>query len=817
MTPAGLRDGALQLWRRATGGNALEVCLLAGAALSVLAVIGATVRAGVAETYREDLTFRGAIEETTALIENQGPAGVASYRRGQIAVGGSTLSVDSLVATGDSTRFASLSKGGFLRDQIELFNDYAARRAVGDWASRGGGAAGSASPSLFHLARTDSGYHYLSGELNGFALLVPSPFAEREWSTVRTADWSRGAALLGLIEDAHLSLGDSTLSAPYQLSGEACRVKGNGPASRLLYCRSSAGADVGEAFDLGFELRRNSSFAAGAALRLSRQSPFWWNGTRDTPPDVRAGDLLYSGAVGPVVLSDVENGILAGPQWLNGRAAFTQARTGTLHFFARAGRSLERPASAPLTLALDAGLSHELDARIDEFMAEHGRYLEAVSVVVADVATGEVKAVSESRPREGRALRAFEPLLLGSMVKPIVAAALLSQDPELADLVVEWGGPEVARVAGVELRVPFGNPANGCGAAIDFDAFLRCSSNQYAVELLVRSLQRSAARSDVAPGGVVPTELLEHSSLTNGLLALFDDVDVVSVRTPGRSDRLWRALPSAVSSSETSGTAGDSGTAAPAGTGAARTTPRAPGSGVSPAGSGPGGARVPGDRTLHPWASRPWFIQPETRGTPIDWLARFAFGGWENRWTLLGAAEAYARLATGREVQLTMLARPPRAAPFSRMDRQATQAFERVRRALETVGEVGTARGVSPTLRNVGAPSDSLRVLAKTGTLSEITARLRDDDVFLKTLAMVVGRPEEGKSGAALECGLVIVSYFEFRQDWRRALGAPAGAALPDLHRDFATAELSPALQESWRRMGVCGARSVAPAVQATP
>jgi hypothetical protein len=769
-----------RLWREATGGNALEVCLIAGAALSVVAVIFATVRAGVAESYRADLTFVGATEETVSLIENQGPAGVATYRRGVVQVEGAALGVDSLIVTGDSLRFASLAKGGFLRDQIELFNDHAARVAVREWAGGGLRIAAAPSPSLFHLSRTDSGYHYLSQELNGFALLVPSPFAEREWSTVRTSDWSRGAALLGLIADAHLSGRDSVLSPPAALSGEPCRVKGSGSATRLVYCRSAAGADVGEAFDLAFDLRRDSSFRSGAGLRLSRQNPFWWNGSRETPPEVRAGDLLHGGAVGPVVLSDVESGTLAGPQWLNGRATFTQARAGTLGFFARAGRSLEGSAQGPLTLSLDAGLSRALDARVDGFMAENAGYLESVSIVVADVATGEVKAISESRPREGRALYAFQPLLLGSMVKPILAAALLWQEPELAELVVEWGGPEVSRVSGVELRVPFRNPLNGCGTRIDFESFLRCSSNQYAVELFVRALQRSAGRTDVAPAGVVPTELLEHSPLTNGLLALFDDADVVSVRAPGRTDRLWRGPPSPG--------------------GGSASTPSVP-----PSGGGPGSARVPGDRTLHPWTSRPWFINPESEGTPIDWLARFGFGGWENRWTLLGAAEAYARIATGREVQLTLLGRSADSPLFAPVDARGTEAFRRVRLGLETVAESGTARGLGPALSNVSAEGE-LRVLAKTGTLSEITERPQDDDVFLKSLAMVVGRTASAEAGAELTCGVVVVSWFEFRQEWRRAVGAGAGAALPELHRDFAANELTPALRESWSRVRGCGA-----------
>ena len=48
------------------------------------------------------------------------------------------------------------------------------------------------------------------------------------------------------------------------------------------------------------------------------------------------------------------------------------------------------------------------------------------------------------------------------------------------------------------------------------------------------------------------------------------------------------------------------------------------------------------------------------RGRASTLIARYAFGGWENRWTLLGLAQAYARIATGRNVQATFLHRPAR-------------------------------------------------------------------------------------------------------------------------------------------------------------
>src|SRR5262249_15144442 len=134
----------------------------------------------------------------------------------------------------------------------------------------------------------------------------------------------------------------------------------------------------------------------------------------------------------------------------------------------------------------------------------------------------------------------------------------------------------------------------------------------------------------------------------------------------------------------------------------------------------PGGTSTMADRSLIPYESRPWILLPNTRGTDVDLVARYAFGGWLNRWTLLGLAQSYARIASSRDVQVTFLHRPetPRnVARFPGAAPMAADAFERVRLALETVGESGTAAGLTKALRDsIGQP---LSVFAKTGTLNE--------------------------------------------------------------------------------------------------
>ncbi|HWH52573.1 MAG TPA: hypothetical protein VN651_13580, partial [Gemmatimonadaceae bacterium] len=379
-------------------------------------------------------------------------------------------------------------------------------------------------------------------------------------------------------------------------------------------------------------------------------------------------------------------------------------------------------------------------------------------VVVVDIRSGEVRAIAEpARVSPDEPLLSFEPILVGSVVKPIMASAILSRLPELGKLTISYAGDTVTEVAGVPLGKPFANEANGCTGQIAFDDYIRCSSNEYAAELMVRSLEADGWRSHV-PGAIVPRAILERSSIAAGLADVFD-VDAYANRTPGRLALYWSV---------------DS--ASHAGASAATT-----------------------DRSLYPYESRPWILFPDSAGTRVDWLARYAFGGWENRWTLLGVSQAYARIATGREVQASFLHRDRAPADtFARSSPGARAAFARVRAALREVPVNGTAAGLAGRLR--GSIRDSVVVLAKTGTLNEQTAGGR-----IKSLVMAIGRPDGTSTGAALRCGLVAVTYFEFADDPRARAERPA---LPRIHRDFAEGPLSAVLSRQWGRVSGCPAPS---------
>jgi hypothetical protein len=258
--------------------------------------------------------------------------------------------------------------------------------------------------------------------------------------------------------------------------------------------------------------------------------------------------------------------------------------------------------------------------------------------------------------------------------------------------------------------------------------------------------------------------MLERSAIATGLAEVFD-VDAYANRTAGRLGLYWSL---------------DNGRVASA---PALTT----------------------DRSLIPYESRPWILFPDSAGTGVDLIARYAFGGWENRWTLLGLAQAYARIATSRNVQATFLHRTtvPAADVFPESGPLTSAAFARVRGALRQVPTNGTASGLADRLER--AIKDTIVVLAKTGTLNEEAAGGK-----LKSLALAVGRPAGKGSDAALKCGLVAVAYFEFADDHK---AKAQRAALPRIHRDFAERGLTAVLSRHWDRVSGCAAP--APSVKA--
>jgi hypothetical protein len=737
----------------------LELTLLLAAAGAMSVTIDATAAVALRDRAPRDLTFGDAADELSRMLSAGGTDRIGRLERARLMWGSDTAFVDTIRVATDSLAEPSFAKGGFLHDQVALYNDYAIRQAVVGARQRDGRMrAVSEGPSFFRSIWTDDGARRLSERPNPSALAIRSPYAEGGWREVRTADWSRNPGLLGY--DGEVALRADTAAGEFRarINGRQCDVKRQ-PPKQLMYCRSTLASDASVFYDFGFELYPGPNGGAFSSAFPYRQRQIWMNGSSRVfgRQAVKGGDVFDVQWIGPFMLSSADWGTLAAEQWINGRPTFANEQLGTLSFFSRAGRStpVQSASAAPLVLGFDATLARDLDRESRRFLAANERLLARLAVVVLDVRTGEIKAIAEpARTSNDEPLLSFEPLLVGSVVKPIVAAAVLTRQPSLADLRLSYAGDSVRSVSGIPLSIVFGNGANGCTGDIDFSAFLRCSSNQYAAELLIRSLQRDGFAASSRPGALVPRNVLEASSVATGLAEAFD-VDAYAERNRGRLSLYWNAAGAAT----------------------------------------PDAVATTNDRSLVPWESRPWIIFPDSAGTRVDWLARYAFGGWENRWTLLGLAQAFSRIATDRNVQATFMhsSLAARSGPlFAPAPPAAASAFAKVRGALRQVANDGTAGGLADRLR--ATIKEPVVVLAKTGTLNEDAGKL-------KSLAIVVGRAARDDPSAPITCGLVAISYFEFFDTWTSRRGP---ASLPRVHLDFANGAFSEVIGRHWTRVSGC-------------
>ncbi|MGH7448263.1 MAG: hypothetical protein ACRELT_11920, partial [Longimicrobiales bacterium] len=509
----------------------LEILVFGLSIALLLTTIVVTVRVALdADTQTQDLTFGGTLDELALVLSNSGFDQLATLEHATLTPSGNTIAVDTIAILADPDDEPAAAPGGFIADQVALYNDHAIRQAL-IRATPGGTAANGVTdaPSLFRTVRTENGERRLSERPNPFVLTVRSPYAERAWREVRTADWSSSGSLLGL--GGEIALGrDAVDRSLARLNERDCTIRRN--AQRfLLYCGTALASDVGRFYDVAFELNQLDPTLGPARASLYRPGTLWRNGqsVSFTEGSVRAGDVFDLERTGPFMLSVSERGTLAAGQWINGRQSFSNQSLGTISFFAAAGRASAATSTTPLVLSLDASLSTDLEREAHRFL-EAQPAMRRMSIVVMDVRTGEVLAIAEpARRSDAEPLLAFEPLLVGSVVKPLVASAILARQPQLAALNLNYAGDTVRVVANVPLERGFANAANGCAGGIAFTDFIRCSSNQYAAELLVQSLRADGLRAP-RPDGIVPRDVLERSAIGAGLAEAFD-VDAFGFRT----------------------------------------------------------------------------------------------------------------------------------------------------------------------------------------------------------------------------------------------------------------------------------------------
>jgi hypothetical protein len=424
---------------------------------------------------------------------------------------------------------------------------------------------------------------------------------------------------------------------------------------------------------------------------------------------------------------------------------------------------------------------------------EVGIPLDFGMVVLARIPDGEIVALAEVGQRRNRGRSSLlERVAPGSAVKPLLAAAILSRKPELASLRIPARSGTVSSVLGMPRVSPRRTFATALNCAppssgyVDLRYFLKCSNNEYAASLLVAGLvdggvpgEDWGGRSELPlEGNLVPRATLLRSPLSEGLSSLFDvPTDPTIADAMGRSRRVWE--------------------------------------GVAFSDGSP--IRVPFE--LLPSESRPALLAPGSpEGTDLSLLYRYAYGAWENQWTLLDLTTGFGRLVSDRRLQLRffpgadqeeggLMGSDRLEAGFIQaatggggQSDQATDGtmglsghswYPDFLAGLRGVAVDGTAGGLRAAWREEGL-SGSL--MAKTGTLNEPGEPTSADDLFAKSLPPP--GPAEGSAGP-LSCGMVGGVYLRFSK-------APASGILPSYQVAFARRELGEFLREYWDELGGC-------------
>ncbi len=437
-------------------------------------------------------------------------------------------------------------------------------------------------------------------------------------------------------------------------------------------------------------------------------------------------------------------------------------------------------ATATLHLSVDAEASRNLTEALRTYVDDLPLELDFGMVVVGRVPDGEILALAEvgDRRSPGRS-NLLERVVPGSAVKPLLAAAILSQRPKLATLEIPARNGPVTSVLGlpaVPERRAFRSSLNcppPSSGWLDLEYFLRCSDNEYAASLLMAGIWDGVAYTDaggpdrfrlggrtfsgVRPaiplrGRAVPREALLRSSLSQGLYDLFGvATDPLIADAAGRSDDVWSGL-----------TFSD-------------------------------GTPLALAREVLPSASRPALLAPSApEATDLGLLYRYAFGAWENRWTLLDLVNGFGRVVTDTRLQLTFVPATGREPPEPLGLRESTW-YPRLLRGLGGVAEDGTAPGLRRAWHRAGLPGD---VYVKTGTLAEAGGPGPADDLYVKSLLFVVGEPAHEGDGR-VACGLVGGVYLRFRD-------RPGSGHLPSYQVEFARRALARFLADRWSSFGAC-------------
>jgi hypothetical protein len=683
-----------------------------------------------------------------------------------------TVTFDTIAILADVAAFPAFDRAGFLYDQVQAYNRFQRERldlsrADPEWWDR----LGSFNPSIFRSYRRPDGSSGLTRAPAAWSLRVRSPL-EGDWNgEVQARDVVRGVGLMSPRVDLPLRK-PASLALSVGGRRQPCEFVPSAPDVRV-YCLSEeriAQATLRLASD-----DRTQSWA------LAGWADLWVDGGRITSGDsvrIQEGSVLRLDPLEPVVFGDHWEGVLSSKQWVNGRMRRRTDLPPPLDLFSAlgagpSGSSGRVSPNASVELSVSAEASTNLTELLNSFLkSEVDLPLDFGAIVLARIPDGEILTVAEVGRRRNRGRSSIlERVAPGSAVKPMLAAAILSQRPEVASLETPARSGQVSTVLGmprVGPRRAFTTSLN-CAppreGRVDLRYFLRCSNNEYAASLLVAGLVeggvpgstwRGASEMPLM-GSQVPRSTLLRSPLSEGLSALFDiPTDPVIADARRRSRRVWDGI-------------------------------------VFSDGSP---FEVP--YGLLPSESRPALLAPDQpEGTDLSLLYRYAYGAWENQWTLLDLTNSFARVVSDRRVQIKFFpGSPGSAAPEpDSLGLARHEWYPEFMAGLRAVGVDGTARGLRSAWTDAGLPRS---LLAKTGTLNEPGEPTPTDDLFAKSLLFAVGESSE-EPGAPLECGLVGGLYLRFSE-------GPQSGNLPSYQVGFATRSLGEFLKEYWEEFGACSA-----------
>ncbi len=750
--------------------STVGILLSITAALLVWVGFG-TMRASRDASVRSGLdyeVFLGAVDD---LLEGAGDSTLLRFDEVEERVSGSrTVTFDTLTILADVEAFPTFERAGFLYDQVQAYNRFQRDRLDLSredpiWWDR----LEAFNPSVFRSYRRPDGSFGLTRAPEAWSLRVRSPL-EGDWiGEVQAQDVVRGVGLMSPRVSLPLWK-PASLHLPVDGRRQLCEFV-PGSSEVRVYCASEE--RIAQATLRLAESSRDQDWA------LAGWADLWVDGARIPSGDstrIREGSVLRLDPLDPVVFGEHWEGVLSSTQWVNGRMRrrvdlpppldlFSGLGGGPLGFEGRVSPD------AAVELSVNAEASMELTEMLRSFLeSEVDLPLDFGVMVIGRIPDGEVMAVAEvGRRRNPGRSALLERLAPGSSVKPLLAAAVLTQRPELGALEIPARSGPVSSVLGmppVPSRRIFSTTLN-CApprdGMVDLRFFLRCSNNEYAASLLVAGLTEGGVPGSTWRGGAelplrgtqVPRSTLLRSPLSEGLSALFDvptDPAIADVR--GRTRRVWE--------------------------------------GIVFSDGNP--VEVPFE--LLPSESRPALLAPGSpEGTDLSLLYRYAYGAWENQWTLLDLVNSFGRIASDRRLHLRFSPAPERAGSVGpdSLGLVAQDWYPEFMEGLRAVAVDGTARGLRASWVDEGLPRS---LVAKTGTLNEPGEATPRDDLYAKSLLFSVGE-SSGAPGAPLSCGLVGGLYIRFKE-------GPESGNLPSYQVDFARRRLGAFLQDHWEEFGAC-------------